>query len=58
MSNLLTVAKVSQLLGYSVQHVRLLIRQQKIPGKKIGRDWLVDASDIKRPGLETQQVER
>lgn len=58
MSNLLTVGKVSQLLGYSVQHVRLLIRQQKISGKKIGRDWLVDASDIKRPGLEAQRMDR
>ncbi len=29
------------LLGYTVQHTRLLIRQGKIQAAKLGRDWLV-----------------
>ena len=31
----------AEVLGYSVQHTRLLIRQGKLKAQKLGRDWLV-----------------
>lgn len=38
---LLTTAKTAKRLGYTVQHTRLLIRQNKLSAQKVGRDWLI-----------------
>ncbi|WP_322354452.1 DNA methyltransferase [Dehalococcoides sp.] len=40
-TNLLTVPEASEFLGHTVQHVRILIREGKLPGQKIGRDWMI-----------------
>jgi excisionase family DNA binding protein len=37
----LTVSEVAVKLGYTEQHIRLLLRQGKLRGRKIGRDWMV-----------------
>lgn len=37
----MTVPEAARVLGYSVQHTRLLLRQGKLRGDKRGRDWLV-----------------
>lgn len=37
----LTVSEVAARLGYSEQHTRLLLRQGKVRGAKIGRDWMI-----------------
>ena len=39
--NLLTVSEVAAKLGYTEQHIRLLLRQGRLGGRKIGRDWMV-----------------
>ncbi len=38
----------AQVLGYTVQHTRLLIRQGQLPAQKLGRDWLVSQGDLAR----------
>lgn len=45
-TNLLTVPEASEFLGHSVQHIRLLIREGKLPGHKIGRDWMIPRSAV------------
>ena len=42
----LTVSQAAQLLGHSVQHTRLLIRQAKLTGNKIGRDWVIPRTSV------------
>lgn len=37
----MTVREAALFLGYSPQHVRLLIRHAMIQGVKRGRDWMV-----------------
>jgi len=44
--NLLTVPEVSEYLGHSVQHIRLLIREGRLNGYKIGRDWMISPSAL------------
>jgi len=45
-SNLMTVAQVASILGYSVQHTRLLIRRRKLHALKLGRDWAISRDDL------------
>jgi excisionase family DNA binding protein len=33
-------------LGYTIQHVRRLIRQRKLEGFKLGRDWVVLSTSV------------
>jgi len=37
----ISTSDVARKLGYTIQHVRLLIRQQKLPAVKFGRDWII-----------------
>lgn len=39
--DLVKVAEAARIMGFSMQHTRLLIRQGKLKGTKIGRDWIV-----------------
>jgi len=43
---LITVEELSSTLGFSPQHIRNLLRQGKISGQKIGKQWLVDNSSL------------
>ncbi|MCX5786037.1 MAG: helix-turn-helix domain-containing protein [Elusimicrobia bacterium] len=45
-SQYITSAEAAKLLGYTIQHTRLLIRQNKFRGQKLGRDWLILQSDL------------
>lgn len=40
--------EAARLLGYSVQHVRRLVREGKLRGSKLGRDWLVERASVGR----------
>jgi len=44
---LLTVAEAARILGYTVQHVRVLIRTGKLKAKKLGRDWALREADVR-----------
>ena len=46
-SELITVSEASKLSGYTPQHVRLLIRQGLINGRRSGGIWLVEASSLR-----------
>ncbi len=49
MSNeLLSTKDAGYRLGLSPEHVRRLLEQGKMKGKKIGRDWVVLSLDYKR----------
>jgi excisionase family DNA binding protein len=41
-----TVREASDQLGYSVQHVRSLLRSGDLKGEKIGRDWVIDQASL------------
>lgn len=44
----LTMAEAAELMGVTTNYVRLLLRQKKVEGQKIGeRCWLVDAKSAK-----------
>ena len=40
-NELMTSSEASETLGYTVQHTRLLVRQGRLHGTKIGRDWMI-----------------
>lgn len=36
-----TTTEAAKRLGYTIQHVRLLIRQNRLQGVRMGRDWFI-----------------
>ena len=50
----ITVADAAKELGYTVQHIRTLLRTDKLQGNKIGRDWLVSRESVR--GLRIRQI--
>jgi excisionase family DNA binding protein len=42
----ITSGEAAQRLGYTIQHVRRLIRQHRLEGFKLGRDWVVLSSSV------------
>ena len=40
-SEYMTTPEASAQLGYTIQHTRVLIREGRLQGAKLGRDWLV-----------------
>jgi excisionase family DNA binding protein len=40
-TELMSSAEAAQELGYTVQHVRRLVREGRIAGQKLARDWVV-----------------
>jgi excisionase family DNA binding protein len=38
--------EAAKILGYTVQHLRLLIRQGQIEATKFGRDWLISRESL------------
>lgn len=43
---LITIPAAAKILGNTVQHARLLIREGKLKGQKIGRDWMVQRQAV------------
>ena len=46
MNSFLSSAEAADQLGFTVQHVRRLIKQGDLDGVKIGRDWVVNAASV------------
>lgn len=42
----LTTTQAAEMLGYSVHSVRDMARRKEIPGHRIGRKWLFDATEL------------
>ena len=45
-SKLMTIDEASKYSNLSRRHIRLLMEQGKIQGKKIGRDWITTKDEI------------
>jgi len=45
-SGLVTTGEAASLLGYTVQHTRLLIRRGELPAQKLGRDWIIARESV------------
>ncbi len=43
---LLTARQAAGVLGYTVQHVRLLVRAGQLVAQKAGRDWIIDRESV------------
>lgn len=43
----ITSKEAAERLGYTVQHLRRLLRQGAIEGRKVGRDWMVRERSVK-----------
>jgi len=43
----ITAAAAASRLGLSVQRVRDLCRDGRLPAQKIGRDWIINTADLK-----------
>ena len=43
----LTTAEAATELGKSVRHIQWLITEGKLPAEKVGRDYLINESDLK-----------
>jgi excisionase family DNA binding protein len=44
--NLLSVLEAARRLDMDTSQLRLMLRKGKIPGTKLGRDWLIKESDV------------
>ena len=56
MADLVLVTEAAEHSQYSEPHIRLLVRTEKVKGKKQGGIWLVDLDDLKRYELEMQEI--
>jgi excisionase family DNA binding protein len=54
---LLTTAEAGRLLGLSPVSVRSAIRRGTLRAEKVGRDWLVDETDLRWYQVRTERVE-
>jgi excisionase family DNA binding protein len=45
---LIGTRQASEILGFTQDHMRLLLREGKIKGVKIGKVWRIPESEIKR----------
>lgn len=48
MTEVITCEEAARLLGYTVQHVRRLVRDGKLQGVKLGRDWVLSRDSVDR----------
>ena len=56
MAELVLVTEAAEHSQYSEPHIRLLVRSDKVKGKKQGGIWLVDLDDLKRYENEMKEI--
>lgn len=44
--SMLTTVEASEITGYTIDHISLMLRRGLLTGKKKGRDWHVAASSV------------
>jgi len=47
LEELITLEEAAELSGLSAPHLRLLVRSEKLWGKKIGHNWLTTAQAVR-----------
>lgn len=60
MTDLLTVEQAAGELGVTSRRVRALIKDERLPAQKVGRDWLIRRQDLdkvrdRKPGRPKSQ---
>lgn len=53
---LLTVPEVAKRLGRSIEQVRRYLREGKLPGRRIGQQWFVEASALEDERVKADGV--
>ena len=53
--NLLTTKQVAERLGVTIKRIQAMIRDERLPAQKFGRDYMIKESDLRlvqdrRPG--------
>ncbi|MCB0094136.1 MAG: hypothetical protein KDE46_00395 [Caldilineaceae bacterium] len=56
MANLVLVAEAAEKSSYSSIHIRHLVRNELVKGRKVGRIWLVDLDDLLRYEQEMDEA--
>lgn len=56
MPNYVLIAEAVKHSSYTARHISLLLRQERILGKKIGGTWLVELDDLKRYEQEMNEL--
>jgi excisionase family DNA binding protein len=59
--SLLTTKQVAERLGVTIKRIQAMIRDERLPAQKFGRDYLVKESDLKlvedrKPGRPSKQI--
>jgi hypothetical protein len=47
LGNLITLREASKISGYNIDYLGFLIRTGKMNGRKMGRNWMTTADDVK-----------
>jgi len=60
---MLTTKEAGERLGVTVQRIHALIRDNRLPAEKFGRDYLIKESDLKlvadrKPGRPPKQADK
>jgi excisionase family DNA binding protein len=58
MANFITNKEAAARLGISKQRVWQLIQSGKLPAQKVGRDWIIDVNDLRRPEIRNRKPGR
>lgn len=53
----LTAKEVAERLGYTAQHVRRLLREGQLKGRKVGRDWVVSREAVEAFVVQRENFE-
>jgi len=56
--NLESVPQAAQELGVSPRRIRKMLADGKLPGQRLGREWVIDPRDLERVRLRRQPVGR
>jgi len=52
-----TTKVAAELLGFTVQHVRRLVREGHLRGARLGRDWLIEKASINKLVTKRENLE-
>ena len=48
MSKKLTAQQAAEVLGYHIDHMRLLLREGKVEAEQFNRVWMIDRQEVER----------
>lgn len=54
----ITTAEAARLLHVTPRRIRAMIEAKQIPAERLGRDWVIDANELHRRGLQFRKPGR